>query len=513
MHNFLSKTQTKIQTLQYWQKLLAVFLAGALTGWVQAPLSIWVLPFVTFTFLLLVTAPLKGPQAYWVGWFFCFGYFLFGLYWIANALFVDIGQFWWALPFAIAGLPSLLAFIQAIGVWAAQQWCGENGRHRAFMLALMWALMEWVRGHVFTGFPWLLVGQFWVDVDWARQVAAVGGIYFLSLWSMLLFVLPSYIFSYRRTGILVLLILTGSAFFYGEYRLTRMAQLAAQEEATPLKIRMVQPNIDQSLKLNPGARDEIITRTMQAAYNSNPFSPAPQAIIWPETAVPYRLEDDQTLREILARTLPPESLLITGSIRKNTEGDYFNSVIVMDSQGVVLGHYDKAHLVPFGEYIPFHKYLPFDPVASGKDFSAGAGAKTLSLLQLPPFAPMICYEVIFPGAVVDENNRPHWMINVTNDGWYGLSHGPYQHLDIARIRAVEEGLPLVRVANTGISAAIDQTGKIIEKIPLNTMGMKDATIIPTALPTIYNVVGDKVFFLAILGIFLLLDQLRRSKKQ
>ncbi len=464
---------------------LALLALGGITGWGHAPLDWWWMPFLTFPLFLHLLKPLRGWAAYRASWVFAFGYFLFGLYWISNALLLDVASFWWALPLAAAGLPLVLALFQAVAGWGAQQWGRESNLSRLLLFAVLWSAMEWVRGHIFTGFPWLMLGQLWVDVDWARPLAALGGAYFLSFWAVLLAVLPAA----PRTSYLPALLL-GGTLLTGAAGYAVAYTAPAPPPSRTLRVELIQPNIAQDLKLDHAARDRMLAETLAAA---SPPDPRAQVVIWPETAVPYRLEDDPELRQMLARTLAPGALLLTGVVRKDADDNYYNSLVALDSHGTLQGHYDKAHLVPFGEYIPFRQFLPFDPIAGGKEFSAGPGPRTLRVGALPPFSPLICYEAIFPGAVTDRNDPPDWLLTITNDGWYGLSHGPYQHLAQARLRAVEEGIPLVRVANTGISAVISERGDVLSNIPLGKAGRQGATLALTSIKTPYTVWRDALF--------------------
>jgi apolipoprotein N-acyltransferase len=220
-------------------------------------------------------------------------------------------------------------------------------------------------------------------------------------------------------------------------------------------------------------------------------------VIWGENAATFFVEEQPVYRDAMARAIPPGGLLITGAPRRSPGPPLriWNSVVAVDARGAVVGHYDKSHLVPFGEYVPLREFLPIDKVAYGAvDYSAGDGPRTLELGALPPVSVLICYEAIFPGAVVDRAHRPAWLLNLTNDAWYGVTAGPHQHLAIARLRAVEEGLPLVRAANTGISAVFDSYGRELGRIGLARQGVLDFRLPPPlAEPTPYARYGDRIF--------------------
>lgn len=491
----------RAEQLPRWQWLLLLFAGGSLMGWFQAPYNFWWLSFVTFPVLALGIATSKTTRASFVrGWMFAFGYFLFGLYWIANALFVDIAQFWWALPLAVAALPMGLAIFWGAAAVVTHKW-GGRGFVQIVCLAGALALTELLRGHIFTGFPWLLLGYVWIDVLPVRAIAASVGTYGLTLWALLIALLPVMFFMQptRReklaVGVTAIVLLVCPL-------LNPAAPVIADNGK--LSVRLVQPNIAQAMKLDPATREQIFATLLDLTQPPG----SPRVVLWPETAVPYRLIERPDIRARIAASLPQGSILITGAVRRDQHG-YYNSVQAMDASGQLLGDYDKAHLVPFGEYIPYRTYLPFDPIAGGVDFTAGPGPRSLRLPGLPTVGPLVCYEVIFPGQVVDSNDPPLWLLNVTNDGWYGFTHGPYQHLAITRMRAVEEGLPMVRVANTGISAVIDAYGNVTAHTQLGEACTLDAEVSLVALQTSYRALGNSptlvmCFLLILMGQLLLL---------
>ena len=480
----------RLRSVPVWVQLI---MAGGLLGWFQAPYNYWWLSFICVPWFLHLLGSAQGWRAYGRTWLFAYSYFVFGLYWVAHALFVDIAQFWWALPLAAGGLPIILAAFPAVAGWAVQKW-GGTGLQRLLLFAVFWALMEWVRGHIFTGYPWLLAGYLWVDVSWARQLAAFSSAYGLTLWAMALAVLPcawlpgSQIS--RRKTVFVALLLLVPAIGWGVYWVQRVPA----EDAQIVRLRLVQPNIPEHIKLDAQSRDHIYKTLLALSERPGNY----QALLWPETALPFRLDERADIRSEIAAILPPEALLMTGVIRRAPDEagtmHYFNSMLVMNKFGEILGAYDKSHLVPFGEYIPFRNWLPFDPVAGGIDFTKGPGPRTLVFGNLPSVSPLICYEVIFPGQVVQAGHQPRWLLNITNDAWYGLTNGPYQHAEISRLRAVEEGVPIVRVANTGISFVADYHGFINGALPLGTEGVVDVDLPTARLPTPYGRYGNLIFF-------------------
>jgi apolipoprotein N-acyltransferase len=268
-----------------------------------------------------------------------------------------------------------------------------------------------------------------------------------------------------------------------------------------VRLRIVQGNISQHEKRSTDMRlaNFIKYLRLSATYAQAPVT----HVIWPETAVPFALEQSPDFLRAIAEVTPAGGLTLTGALRwserPGTKPEVFNSLAVIDDAGSVVATYDKFHLVPFGEYMPLRDVLPLEPVAAGAlDFSAGPGPRTLRLPGLPAVSPLICYEAIFPAAVTERNDRPEWLLNVTNDGWYGKTAGPHQHLAISRVRAVEEGLPLVRAANTGISAIVDSYGRLVAYLGLGEEGVLDGSLPSPIKPTPYARFGD-LFFLCLLA--------------
>ncbi|MEI8395885.1 MAG: apolipoprotein N-acyltransferase [Rhodospirillaceae bacterium] len=473
--------------------------------------------------LRLLDGATDRKQAFLLGWWFGFAHFVLGLYWISFALLVDIGKFWWLMPAAIAGLPAVLALFIGL-VTLASRALGLRGLSRIVGFAVIWTAVELLRGHVFTGFPWLLVGYGWVAWTPVLQTVAITGIYGLSLLTMLVAGLPAAFFDPevpRRRAIAALA--AGLLLFVGLAGIGSWRLAHADHDTVPgVRLRLVQANIDQRLKWAPGERDANF-RAQLALSTQAPLAGTarPTAIIWPETAVTFFVALDPGRRNALAAAAPAGGLVLTGAPRGRLKPDhtpeFWNSLTVVDPTGRIIADYDKFHLVPFGEYIPgralIPSWLPLVGVATdgGSDFSAGPGPRTLRLPGLPPVSPLICYEVIFPGAVTDPADRPEWLLNLTNDAWYGHTAGPHQHFAIALTRAVEEGLPLVRVANTGISGVVDSYGRTVARLELGEKGVLDADL-PRALarPTFYARYGNGpiILLLSAIGLFLLRQRFR-----
>ena len=493
--------------------------AARLTGWRRAALAfglglcgtaalppVYVVPlvFVAFTGLvwLLEAVPRGGwpatRQAFLIGWWFGFGHFFAGFYWLANALLIDAAQFGWMVPFALFGLAGGLALFPAAAA-AVHHRSGRRGLSGILVLAVAWTAVEWLRGHVLTGFPWNLMGTVWAAGPTMMQPASLVGLYGLSTLTVLAASLPATVAASSRTvlgrwaGPLAAAALILAGWGYGKVRLA-----GADSAMVPgVQLRLVQPNVPQSLKWDPNQRLANFRKSLE--LTRSPGFESRTDIIWSETAVPFVLtdfsQDGAALRAALAQVIPPHGLMITGALRaeRSPQGAFeiWNSLFALDPEGRIVDSYDKHHLVPFGEYVPFPKIFGFAKVAPGAvDFSSGPGPRTLDVPGLPPFSPLICYEAIFPEQVVDPAHRPAWLLNVSNDAWFGLSAGPHQHFASARFRTVEQGLPLVRATNDGISAVIDGYGRIVAELGLGETGVLDAPLPHALPPTVYAVWGD-----------------------
>jgi apolipoprotein N-acyltransferase len=450
----------------------------------------------------------RSRTAFSLGWWFGLGHFVTGIYWIALALLTDPERYGWMIPFAVVGLSAILAVFPGFAAWGVFQ-SRVKGPGRVVVLALAWTAAEWLRGHIFSGLPWNLIGTVWTISDTMIQLAALTGVWGLSLLTVMCASSPALLADKSESGevkidwlhlapVLIAAAALEVVWAGGAIRLA-----GAETPTVPdVSLRLVQPNIIQNHKWLPDLREAHLRKhlSLTSSQVKDPFvASAPAAttyVIWPETAAPFFLDFNTTVRFRIAAVTPPGGLVITGMPRATPPDVYpqqvWNSIAAVDSQGVVSGTYDKFHLVPFGEYVPLRSVLPLNKITSGGiDFSAGPGPRTMRLPGLPPFSPLICYEVIFPGNVIDAKDPPQWILNVTNDGWFGLSSGPYQHFASAQLRAVEEGLPLVRAANTGISAVIDSYGRVVASLGLGSEGIIDSPL-PQALSgsTVYGRFGD-----------------------
>jgi apolipoprotein N-acyltransferase len=485
---------------------------------------VFVLPLVILAFTGLVWLLEGVPAGDWratraassIGWWFGFGHFVSSLYWLANALLLDAAQFGWMVPFAVFGLSALLAIFTAAAA-AVHHRAGFRGIAGVLLFAVAWTAAEWLRGHVLTGFPWNLIGTVWADMPVMMQGTSLVGLYGWSLLTVIVAALPATLVAsdsrsgarrWTGTALAAVLVLAGWAF--------GMARLPAGDAATvpDVQLRLVQPNVPQSLKWEPALRVQNFRKGIE--LTGAPGWETRTHVIWPETAVPFVLTDfnpeGPAIRHALASVTPPGGLLITGAPRAMRDAaghiQLWNSLFAVDQTGAVVATYDKHHLVPFGEYVPLRPLFGTLVAPAGAiDFSAGPGPQTVALPGLPPASPLICYEAIFPGEVADAQARPSWLLNISNDAWFGMSAGPYQHFAAARFRAVEEGLPLVRSTNDGITAVVDPYGRVIASLALGQTGVVDAGLPRDLGPTLYARGGDFVPFglgvMILLAVFLL----------
>jgi apolipoprotein N-acyltransferase len=386
---------------------------------------------------------------------------------------------------------------------------------------VFWAVSEWVRGWAFTGFPWNLLGTVWTFNEAMIQFTALLGVLGLSLVTVLAagslailgYAEKSLRFRYGAAGlpfVLLALIWAGGAW--------RLAG-AETQFVEDVRLRLVQPNIKQKDKWKSQLRGKHLNNLLELSEAPSQFSggKGPTHILWPETATPFFLEGNAAALRVISQVIPSKGALLTGSPRRSggKEGptQLWNSLHVIGPDAKISATFDKFHLVPFGEYVPLRKYigkyLNIAKLTAGRtDFSKGPGLRALTVPGAPPVSPLICYEVIFPGAVLPSvkagEPRPGWLLNITNDAWFGASSGPYQHLAAARLRAVEEGLPLIRVANTGISAVIDGYGRILIASHLNERTYLDAPL-PNALnnPTLFSRIRTWGLLVLMLGLLLI----------
>lgn len=502
--------------LDEWQALLACFVAGAGTAVGFAPANCWwLLPFTLSLFCFLLDAAAGRINGLGRGFAFGYGFFMAGTWWIANALAVDAEKFGWLIPISIGGLSAVMALWFALFGWFV--WWRRSGNAYVDILRFMvlWVVVEYLRTLGMFGFPWNLLGYTAMVSERVAQLGALTGVYGLSLLVIACAILPAVWIKpgiserQRMVHSAVTLIALIMAYGYG------MARIPSDISFTGTRVRVVQGAIPQSLKWTTEGRLESI-RIHSTLSGMQASDPTPEIIIWEETALPFTLYPDSVWPSRISAILPPRSTLITGAVRADDSGrevKVWNSAVLIAPGGKWEASYDKHQLVPFGEFVPLRSVLPLDKITPGNtDFSRGAGPQTIRSEGLPPFSPLVCYEVVFPWITLDPADRPEWLVNVTNDAWYGDSAGPYQHFTMSRMRAIEQGLPLVRAANTGISAVIDPFGHPVRFLKLNERGIIDQAL-PKPLPmTLYAQYGEAPVLILLLVLWVgTIWQLRRRK--
>lgn len=506
----LTRISHAVMLASGWQRAAIALAAGALSALAMAPFNAWPILFVTFPVLVwLVDGSAAGrwsaaAAAAGAGWCFGFGFFVCGLYWIGYAFLVDAKTFGWLLPVAVGGLPAYLALYTALGL-AAARLIWVRGPERVLALAATLTVAEWLRGHLLSGFPWNTFGYALTQPLVLAQSVSLVGIWGLTFLCVAICASPAVLADdaadtprpYRAPliGLAILLAFTG----YGAARLW----LHPTTFVDGVKLRIMQPNLQQDEKFNYAAKAQVMARYLRLSDRAT----GPQSegvhdfthLIWPESAFPFFLTREPDALAQIAGLLKPGTELITGAVRSapavgGQSARAYNSVYVIDPDGSIQGIYDKVHLVPFGEYLPFQSTLErlglqqLTKQVGG--FMSGDRRRAMTVPGAPKMLPLICYEAIFPGSAVPPGERPGWLVNVTNDGWFGISTGPYQHFQQARTLAITEGLPVVRAANTGISAVIDPVGRIVKELPLGVEGVVDAGL-PNAIdPTYFLLLGD-----------------------
>jgi apolipoprotein N-acyltransferase len=500
--------------LSPWRRRAMLALLGGIAAFALPPFN-WV-PLLIPTFALLLCLASDAPSrkaAFGAGWWWGFGHFLVGDYWIANSFMIDPWHFGWMVPFVIPGLSAYLAIYCGLAMLFAWHW-----RHRpltyVLMFAAIWPVTEWLRGHVLTGYPWNLMAYSWSGIDAMMQSAAFWGSWGLGMATVLLASLPVlFLLTGRRLAVVANLlgvVMLAALWGGGAYRLAT----ASSATVPNVKLRLVQASIPQLDKMMGRNREQSYAKHIEMSRSAPGFEQL-SAVVWPESAAPGLLERHPDWRAILTEAVPRAGtpmagLLITGAVRgEPTTGDtldrVYNSLEVLNGNGDIVGMADKVHLVPLGEFVPLRQYLTFINKLTPGDmnFSTGPGPQTVHAPGLPPFGALICYEVIFPGNVVNEADRPDWLLTITNDGWFGTSTGPYQHFASARFRAVEEGLPLIRAANTGITGSVDAYGRVVAVLPLMATAVLDVDL-PEKLqsPTPFSRFGVLIFlaFSLVIGV-------------
>ena len=488
----MERLAARVMLLHGARRAAVVLLAGLAGVLALPPFSFPAALFVSFTLLVwLLDGATAAPEAgflrrllpaFGIGWLFGFGYFTGGLWWLGNALLVEAEDYAWALPLAVFGLPAFLALYYGLAA-ALARLLWSDGMGRIAALALAFGLGEWLRGLLFTGFPWNAVGYGAMPVPLLMQSANVLGIAGINTLAVFVFAAPALLGTRRGrgAGLALAALLTVAHIGYGAYVL--FAVPAPEGQGTV--VRLVQPVIDQAMKLDDSARAEIFERHL--AFSAAPPAEGgkrPDVVVWPETSIPFILTENPDALMRIADVLDDDQVLIAGAVRAEDAGSgkpprYYNSIYVIDGKGQIAAAADKVHLVPFGEYMPFGDVFEEMGIAAVAAMPGGfSGARDHALLPAGErsFYPLICYEAIFPAEIGPAAETAAALLNVTNDAWFGQTPGPYQHFHQARLRAVENGLPLIRAANNGISAVVDARGRVVSGLSYDVTGFVDATL-------------------------------------
>ncbi|MEM8569310.1 MAG: apolipoprotein N-acyltransferase [Pseudomonadota bacterium] len=476
-------------------------------GLAQAPVSLPLVYVAALPVLFWLHGQAENAwSGFKIGWCAGLGYFAVVLFWIVEPFLVDIETHGWMAPIALLSMVAGLALFwgAAFALAAALR---PEPMARVFVLASAWAFMEIARAHVFTGFPWGLLAYGWIGTPVAQALALVGphGLDFLTMAGGLSLGLLRW-----RPSVVAIALFCGLAAF-GTWRLSQ--PVAPRTDG--FTVRVVQPNATQDIKWDPVYTQIFYERLLTLTAAVPEGGAAPDAVIWPETAVPFLLGERLDLQSEIATLAGPNTSVFLGIRRRETAPElptgqvWFNSLAVLLSETGAAEHvYDKHHLVPFGEYIPYGNHLarwgwPWLTGLTGGGFEAGPGPQVLTPSGIPPFLPLICYEAIFTNLATRPGDRPDWFVQVTNDAWFGNISGPYQHLAQAQARAIEYGIPLARSANTGISAIIDPYGRIEVELALGTAGYADAPLAAPLPPTLYSRLGNAPILFISITVFLL----------
>jgi apolipoprotein N-acyltransferase len=476
----------------------ALFACGLASGFAMPPFNVWWVWALTFPLFIIIAeseTPSTFKSVFGKGWIFGFGYFLAALHWVGAAFFVDAQNFLWMMPFAVGALSGGLAVFWGLASVAARFFVGRGGA-AIFIYPLCFAIFEWLRGHMFTGFPWAVPGLSADGMGGVLQLASVIGMNGLTLLVLLWGVAPLALWRGDRATRLMFVVIALSlpaAWAWGTWR---VATHPTQFMNGPL-VRLVQPNISQSDKWRTNNARAIFNQLLQMSSQAATGA-EPTIIAWPESAVPFLIDESAEGRAELRTVLAGKKILLTGAVRRSStdeaKANYYTSILEFNGNADVIGTYDKHHLVPGGEYLPLAWLI--EPLGFRKlvnlpeSFTAGAGTSQFFVPGAGIAALQICYEAIFPTTWPLNTGRPDWILNVTNDGWFGNSSGPYQHLAQLRMRSVEQGLGIVRVANTGISAIVDATGGYVIQSKIGEMVYLDSPIPKGFVTTVFAQWGE-----------------------
>lgn len=502
-----------LENLNFRNKILVMMLLGAISALSFAPFYFFPVLVVSYPLFMLMSIISYQPKyAFYNGFAFGFGHFFAGLYWIGNSVVVEADIPNWLGPIMVTFIAIYLSLFPGLVSYVLKyihrnHTVNKNLLNISINFVVLWSFSEWLRGMLFTGFPWNLMGYIWGFSDVMLQSTAIWGIYGLGVITLILSILTFFalVNRWRIISVSIVIVSVFGLYSFGSSRLPDRIEFVEQ-----VNLKVVQANIQQKDKWPYENWSKNLVTHMDMSDDNK--SENVDIIIWPETAVIYSISEEPLRRDVMSSILNEEDIILTGFPRRQRDPDQtriFNSLIAVNKEGDIEGIYDKSHLVPFGEYIPSFITNIMIPLGldqmftGGQGFSHGEGIKTLNLDGMPSVGVLICYEIIFPGQVTDPENRPDWLLNITNDAWYGESTGPYQHLLQTRVRAIEEGLPLVRSASTGISAIIDPYGRIVDQMALNKRGVIEGAL-PQKLSklTLYSVLKEWIF--ACIGVTLII---------
>jgi len=512
-HKVLSLNQT-MSKLSNRKKYFIAFLLGIFSTLAMPPISFWPCLFITFPILIWLIDGVRltqrnssgvQKQVFKIGWSFGFGYFLVSLYWLGSSFLIEPEKFAWALPFAVTLLPAFLGLFYAVPL-AVSSLFWSNGPERLITFSIAIFIADWLRSYIFTGFPWNLIGHSLTGQLELMQSVSIFGLLGLSAMAALIFSTPTILVrplgsdeksSYKLSEGLLSKILP--LFFsvlvifslYG-FGVHRIREEGSTKFIKGIELVLVQPNISQKDKVDLKKRPSVLLKTIELTETLPPLDQTKnqqRLIVWPETAIPFALNRSPTILKRLDEMLGGGSTLISGAFHVEGNQDLkggnnykvFNSLFVVNDQGEIENLYDKNHLVPFGEYLPFpqlFRAIGLNAIADERGgFKTGPKPSPVQLKTMPSFLPSICYEAIFPLPSTTALSGAKWLLNISNDGWFGNTVGPHQHLHQVRMRALETGLPMVRSVNGGISAIFDGIGRIVKKTSLNKK-----VIIVSAIP-------------------------------
>ncbi len=510
-----------------WIRYGTAFVFGLLASLSVAPVHLSAILLISLPVLVVLIDQSRGAKrpvadAALVGWLFGVGMCLPAYTWIANPFYVEADKYAFLAPVAMFGMAALMALFICFSV-ALAAWLWTNNWTRVLVLASAWTAGELLRGYILTGFPWNLIVYSWADNLAAVQLASVLGPYGLGLVFVALCAAPALAFQPVADGTqpapaprwvdrvparVLMAVIGGFLFVYGfgalRLLLTTPIPITAVAGAPPpTTVRLINPNVEQRLKFRHNSETRLFEQAV--GLGRTPPESRVDLIVWPEATTSFDLASSPVARQFIGEMLREDQLLLAGSSRvvvDDANGRRFhNSLQVYDTEGELQTVYDKSHLVPFGEYVPlkwFFNTIGFEQLTRARGaLTPGNGLETITPSGQPSFSPLICYEAIFPGYVVG-GERPDFLLNVSDDSWFGKAWGPRQHFVSARMRTVEEGLPMVRSANQGVTAVIDPRGVIVEELAPNTEGAIDAVLPKPLAPTLYAMLGDWMSLLMLL---------------